>query len=106
MLERICVGIAGFGEMGRNHARIWKNIPGAELVAIAEPDSKRYLEAAEQYPQCAIVETIEEMLTNVVPLDIVIVATQAPFHYSHTLLAIRRGCHVICEKPMALSIME
>lgn len=105
MPEKYRVGVVGFGEMGQNHARIWADMPDAELVAIADQDPARYVAAAEQYPQCYILEGMEEML-NYGMVDIVVVATQAPFHCAHTMLALQQGCHVICEKPMALTLNE
>ena len=49
--EKLRVGIAGFGEMGKNHARVWAAMPDAELAAIADPDAVCYAQAGEQYPQ-------------------------------------------------------
>lgn len=107
MPEKLRVGIVGFGEMGQNHARIWSGMPDAELVAIADSDPRLYAAAAEQYPQCAILKTAEEMFSDThTQLDIAVIATQASLHCAHTLLAIQRGCHVICEKPMALTLAE
>lgn len=99
------VGIVGYGEMGRLHARTWNGIPGAKIIAIADQIATRREAAAVQYG-CHAFETIEEMLHHAPDLDIVVVATQAPLHCLHTLLAIQKQHHVICEKPMALSLRD
>lgn len=99
------VGIAGYGEMGQLHARTWNDVSDAKVIAIADPIVDRR-EAAVAQNGCHAFETIEEMIHYTLDLDIVVVATQAPLHYLHALLAIERGHHVICEKPMALSLRD
>lgn len=99
------VGIVGFGEMGRLHTRTWSQMPNARVVAVADSVEERR-EAAALQCQCYALETIEELLHHVPDLDIVVVATPAPLHCLHASLAIQKGCHVICEKPMALSLRD
>ena len=31
-------GVIGLGSMGRNHARVWPDVAGVEMVAVADPD--------------------------------------------------------------------
>lgn len=107
MAELLRVGIIGYGRMGEIHAEVWTGIPQARLAAIADPDPKRWQLAFERYSRngCKIFGFGVEML-DAVPLDVVVVATQAPDHCRNVLLAMEHGCHVICEKPIALTLEE
>src|SRR5699024_12655869 len=42
------------------------------------------------------------MLLAVKP-DVVSVCSPTRFHYEHTLMALEAGCHVMCEKPPAMT---
>lgn len=109
MAEALKVGIIGYGRQGEVHAEVWANIPEAKLVAIADPDPKRLAVAIRKHAVngCKLFETGELMLGRVsLPLDLVVVATQPADHCRLTLAAVQRGCHVICEKPMALTLEE
>ena len=35
------IGVVGVGVMGSNHARVLSEIPGVDLVGIADPDRKQ-----------------------------------------------------------------
>lgn len=97
------VGIIGFGEMARIHAEALLEIPETSLVAIADPDPQK-TDDAKPY-KCAVYDDAEVMLREA-KLDFVIVATQAPLHHELTIAALQKHVHVICEKPMALSLRE
>ena len=45
-------------------------------------------------------ESYEELL-EIEGLDGVVVATPHSLHYEHTMAALKRGLHVMCEKPLA-----
>jgi len=100
------VGIIGYGMMGQMHAKVWSGINGVTLAALAEPDQARRDAFHATYPACPVFPDPEEMFANGRKLDIAVIATHAPYHLSHVLLALGHGCHVICEKPMALSLQE
>lgn len=104
-MNTVKVGIVGYGVMGKMHARVWSEIPGIEVVAIAEPMPNRQDEIR-QTQACPVFSNLLDMLMHGPKLDIVVVATHAPRHLSDVLGALHSGCHVICEKPMALTLGE
>lgn len=94
------VGLVGTGFMGRVHANCWLALPGAELVAIADPTP----ESREKCPGSP--EPFEDwrtMLANA-DVDIVDVCTPTPWHAEAAIVGLEAGKHVLCEKPMALSL--
>jgi|YNPNPStandDraft_1061719.scaffolds.fasta_scaffold03794_4 predicted dehydrogenase len=98
------VGVIGVGSMGRNHARVFAQMPEVNLVALADTDAETVHQIARTYKAQAYTD-YREMLERV-PLDIVAVAVPTRLHKEVTLDVIRRGAHVFVEKPMASSVAE
>lgn len=107
MRDRLKVAIIGYGRMGEIHAEVWASIPEARLVGIADADVKRRYIANARITQheCGVYEAPEQVLSAEKP-ELAVVATPAPAHAAHAIEAILAGCHVICEKPMALDLEE
>lgn len=102
--KKFKIGIIGYGKMGASHARAWAGIPEAEISAIADRDEEQIAAAKAAY-SCPVFKDAREMLKEV-QLDIVVVATQAQYRLAPVLAAIEHGCHVICEKPMAINLED
>lgn len=103
-MTRLGIGIIGLG-MGRNHIPGYRSHPQAEVVAIADPDPARLAEIGDQYGIARRYASAEEML-QAEKLDVVSVATPNKFHAPLTIAALEAGCHVLCEKPMAMNALE
>jgi len=102
-MNKLKVGVIGLG-MGRFHLIEYKKHPMVELVAVADMDKER-LSCAEEEFGVAAYTSAEEMLGKA-SLDVVSICTPNKFHKPLTIAALRAGCHVLCEKPMALNAME
>jgi predicted dehydrogenase len=98
------VGVVGLG-MGRHHVEAFSNHPNAEVVAISDLDPKRLEDIGNQYGVANRYTAFEEMLEKE-SLDIVGIATPNFLHRPIALAAIAAGCHVFCEKPMAMNAGE
>jgi predicted dehydrogenase len=103
-MDKIRVGVIGLG-IGRHHIRGFQSHPAAEVVAIADLDDARLNEVGAQYSVGKRYPSGEEMLA-VEELDVVSVATPNKFHKPLTVAGLEAGCHVLCEKPMAMSADE
>ena len=104
MDNKIRVGVIGLG-IGRHHIRGYQTHPAAEVVAIADLDEARLAEIGDQYGIGERYTSGEQMIAAA-GLDVVSVATPNKFHKSLTIAALEAGCHVLCEKPMAMSAVE
>ncbi len=102
--KTVRVGVVGLG-MGRVHIEGYQEHPDAEVVAITDLNEARLGEVAQKFKIPAQYTSLERMLAEET-LDIVSIATPNKFHKAHTLAALRAGCHVLCEKPMAMSAQE
>jgi predicted dehydrogenase len=100
-MRKLRVGIIGLG-MGRHHIRGYRTHPNAEVVAVSDLDEGRLQQRGDEYGVPARYLSGEEML-RVEDLDVVSIATPNKFHMPLTIAALEAGCHVLCEKPMALT---
>ena len=100
---KLRLGVVGVGVMGSNHARVIAELPGVELVGVADPDRPQANFVAETLG-CAAVSNLEALI----PLGIDAATIAAPTHLHHdlALACIRRGIHVMVEKPIASSAEE
>ena len=90
--------VAGLGSMGRNHARVWSEMPGTELVGVADP-AEAALGAFTRGRQVQGFRTVAEMLERTRP-DVLSVATPTGQHEETVALAVAAGVHVLVEKPL------
>jgi predicted dehydrogenase len=104
MIDKLRVGVIGLG-MGRNHIAGYQSHPGAEVVAIADLNEARLAEIGDKYSISRRYASGEEMLAHEA-LDVISNATPNNCHHPLTLAAFKAGCHVLCEKPMALNAAE
>jgi predicted dehydrogenase len=102
--RRLRVGVIGLG-IGRKHIEGWREHPDVDVVAIADPDTKRLTERGEAFGIEARYTSAQDMLAAE-KLDVVSVCTPNKFHRELTLAAFEAGCHVLCEKPMAMNAEE
>ncbi len=97
------VGVVGVGVMGSNHARVFAGLPGTELVGVADPDRKQ-TEFVARTLNCNAVATVEELLD--LGVDAMTIAAPTHLHRDVALACIKRGVHVLVEKPIASTVEE
>ena len=73
------------------------------VVAVAEPDEKRrkVFAARHHIPEELQFESYEELLERGKIADCAMVCTQDRMHYKPVVMAMEKGYHVLCEKPMS-----
>lgn len=97
------LGIIGYGGMAGWHHENSKRIGDLEVTAVYDIDPERNKVAEERGLRAYT--TLEEFL-NTGDFDIVLVASPNNFHKEHSIAAMEKGKHVICEKPVAMSSAE
>jgi UDP-N-acetylglucosamine 3-dehydrogenase len=98
------VAVVGAGAMGRNHVRVYRDLPGVEMVAIADGDAATAVAVAGAFG-CEPYTDYREMLEVARP-EAVSVAVPTHAHHQVVLDALAAGCHVLVEKPIASSLAE
>lgn len=97
---QIC--LVGCGRISGKHFDAIENSTALELAGVCDLVPSRAKAASEKYGVPAF-ETLEEMLKGV-ESDLVAITTPSGLHPAHGILAAQAGRHVVCEKPMAISL--
>lgn len=103
-MDPIRVTVVGAGILGRRHARVFNEIDGARLVAVADHSRERAAAAAAAADAPAF--TSLEAALGKVECDAVAVATPDHLHVEPVLTALEAGKHVLVEKPLATSVAD
>ena len=102
--KEIRVGFVGCGGIGGNHLKVWKDTPGASVVAVCDIDEEKAKNASEEYGVPMFLD-MAEMLEKV-DVDAVDICTYSGLHAQQALLAIESGKHVVVEKPIDIDIKK
>ncbi|MBG7610057.1 MAG: Gfo/Idh/MocA family oxidoreductase [Anaerolineae bacterium] len=98
------VAVVGVGSMGRNHVRVYSEMPGVELVAVVDANA----ELANQVGRANHVPTFDnyvEMIEDTQP-EAVSIVVPTSLHYQVAKDILELGCHVLVEKPIASTIEQ
>lgn len=97
--------VIGFGNMGRQFTEHIHAHPelNARIVAVCNRGEKNRTIAERDYGLSAT-GSVEELLAQ--KLDFVLVASQSNAHADHVVEAAKAGCHIFCEKPIALALAD
>ncbi|MCX6345623.1 MAG: Gfo/Idh/MocA family oxidoreductase [Armatimonadetes bacterium] len=99
------IAIIGTGGMANDHAYKFQKMDGCEVVACSDILPGRAKAFAEKYNIPAAYENTQEMLDKE-QIDGVSVVTPDQYHKEPCLMAIERGIHVMCEKPLAPNLAD
>lgn len=100
--RKIRFAIVGCGHIGLRHAEMIHRHPEAELIALCDIRNKEEINL-NGYSSIPFFNSIDEMLDSVAGIDIVCVCTPNGLHAEHSLKALSKQLHVVCEKPMAIT---
>jgi len=104
MADRLRVGVIGL-RMGRSHVAGYAGHPSSDVIALCDTDAARLRQVANEFGVKATYADYRSML-DAEKLDVVSVATPNVWHKAMTIDALAAGCHVLCEKPMAMNAAE
>ena len=101
---KLNVAIIGCGAMGQNHATQWMAVEDAEIAAVSDPIQERREKMAESTGAAAYSDYRDAILHEGV--NVVSVCTPVCFHAEISVFAAEHGRHVLCEKPIALTLEQ
>jgi len=100
------VGVIGVGLIGAYHAaNLARRVPGARLVALADPMSDLAEQTAARLG-CGFWSRDYESLLSNAEVEAVVVASPARYHVEAIVAAAQASKAIFCEKPLAHSLAE
>jgi UDP-N-acetylglucosamine 3-dehydrogenase len=98
------VAVIGVGSMGKNHARVYSEMPETELVAVTDnnPETAEKIGALFGVPAY---QDYHQMLASEKP-DAVTISVPTVLHYEVGMDVMQAGAHVLIEKPISATLEE
>ena len=93
-------GLVGCGRIGKRHAEQMKRT--GKLVAVCDIDVAAGTELASAY-DANFYDDIETLLFSENNIDVVAICTPNGLHASHSIMSLKAGKHVLCEKPLCIN---
>ena len=104
--ERLNIAGIGVGGQGRNDINRINSENTENIVALCDVDDIRAAETFEQFPKAKKYRDFRKMLEKEKGIDAVVIATPDHTHAVASMMAIKMGKHVYCEKPLTHSVYE
>lgn len=101
-MNKLKVAAVGVGHLGKEHARVYAELPGVELVGVVDVQEKQAEKIARQY-NTRFFTKYQDVIGQV---DAVSIAVPTKSHYAIAKDFLQNGVHVIIEKPMTGTIPE
>src|SRR5690625_73956 len=99
-MKQINIGIIGVGLIGKQHIERYQGIDGANIVAVCDINENEAHLVAEKYNIPHVYTSIDDMLKRD-DIEAVDVCLHNNFHAPASIVAMKAGKHVYCEKPIA-----
>ncbi|HEV8363050.1 MAG TPA: Gfo/Idh/MocA family oxidoreductase [Gemmatimonadaceae bacterium] len=102
-LNVACIGVGG---MGASDVRGISALPDINIYAMCDVDQKAAAEMYALQPKAKRYKDYREMLAKEPSIDLVMVSTPDHSHAAASIMALRAGKHVYCQKPLARTLGE
>jgi len=103
-VKKIGVAVVGVGFWGRNHVRVYSEMPETELVGICDLNWERAKKVAKQYGVKAYKNS--GRLLKREDVEAVSICTWTTTHAKEAVKALKAGKHILVEKPIASTVPE
>jgi predicted dehydrogenase len=102
MADTLRIGVVGAGGLGQHHVRILRDMPETELRGFAETNADRASKIAAELgvPHAASLDALLD------EIDAVTIVVPTPAHHEVAMAALRKGKHVLIEKPIATTLEQ
>jgi predicted dehydrogenase len=110
-MDTVRFGVVGLGGMGSFHVGYLDKVEGAAVGAVCDVDNERVERTAKKFESLPNAKKVGrfnryEDLIRSGEVDAVLIATPHFQHPEIAIAAFEKGMHVLCEKPVAVSIKE
>jgi predicted dehydrogenase len=101
----VSIAVVGAGAWGKNHIRVFSELPNVRLKYICDQDSSKLSSIQKTYPQSKMVENLDPILQDP-EVKGVVVASSALSHYPLAKQILNADKDVLVEKPIALNLKD
>lgn len=91
--------IIGCGNIARRHAEQIQVV--GRLIAVCDIIRSKADVLGKKY-NGEVFSSIEELFASKKEIDVAVICTPNGLHAAHSIISLQAGCHVLCEKPMAI----
>jgi len=95
--RRIKIGVVGVGALGQHHARIYSELPEAQLMGVYDVDAGRAAGIAKKHG-VTVFQTLESLVAACEAASVVVPTDR---HREVAGLLLQNGLHLLVEKPLA-----
>jgi len=99
------LGVIGLGAFGRFCLEAYVTMPGMRVVAIADPDPDALAAGTALAPQ-AFAYADPGLLMGLPEVEVVAICAPPDRHLTLVLAAVVAGKHIVCDKPLGVSLAE
>jgi predicted dehydrogenase len=104
-LTDIKFAIIGCGRIAQRHAEIIQKTANISLSAVCDIKPERANGFAEKFGAKKYT-SVDELLINETAVDVVSICAPNSLHAEQSIKSLRAGKHVLCEKPMAITVAD
>jgi predicted dehydrogenase/nucleoside-diphosphate-sugar epimerase len=104
MSKQFRVGLLGTGYVSQHHLRALKKLDYVQVAALCDSNIERATKVASEAGIARVYRSLDELAQE--RLDVIHILTPPASHCALTVEALKMGCHVLVEKPMAPSLDE
>jgi predicted dehydrogenase len=104
-MRKIKVLVVGLGNMGLSHARAYKSIKGFEIAGLCSRGIEARDDITKEFPGIPQFADFADALKKLKP-DAVSINTWPDTHAAYAKMALKAGCHIFMEKPLADTVAE
>ncbi|MCC6585795.1 MAG: Gfo/Idh/MocA family oxidoreductase [Bryobacterales bacterium] len=104
-MHKIKTAVLGTGFMGRVHTEAIRRLGNVEVVALAASPAREARALANMFDVHYVTGDWEQIVHHD-DVEAVHICTPNALHYPMAMAALKAGKHVLCEKPLAMSIGE
>lgn len=106
-MNTLSYALLGCGRIAKKHAEaLTKQVPNARMVAVCDIDEKKATQFSKDYNVPGFTSLADMMTAMKEHIDVINILTPTGYHAKNIIEVADYGCHVVVEKPMALTVED
>jgi predicted dehydrogenase len=101
-MDKIKVGVIGVGHLGKHHARVYYQIPEAQLMGVYDIDLEKAQKVAKEF-DTEWFENLSDLLERIDAVSLVVPTT---YHHSLACKILSQGKNLLIEKPITETVEQ